>query len=83
MSSDRMNRDGDRPAGHVCGSCRHPVDTVVERHKTFGMYVPQWTAGPCHNPDCEHYVPEYVPAHPPRAAHTAPDARRKEAGPPA
>ncbi|MFF1263941.1 MULTISPECIES: hypothetical protein [unclassified Streptomyces] len=32
----------------------------MERHKSMGVYVPHWTAGPCHNPDCEKYVPEQV-----------------------
>lgn len=82
MSPDR-NRDGTQPSGRVCGSCRQPVETVVRRHKTFGIYVPQWTAGPCHNPDCEHCVPEWVPVYPPRAAHAGTDRRRKQTGPPA
>ncbi|MET9153326.1 hypothetical protein ABZX82_18945 [Streptomyces griseoflavus] len=82
MGSDR-NRDGTRSAGRVCCSCRQPVDTVVHRHKTFGINVPRWTAGPCHNPDCEHYVPEYVPAHPPRAVRAEAGHRRAPTGPPA
>ncbi|MFE1200041.1 hypothetical protein ACFW6E_46450 [Streptomyces olivaceoviridis] len=32
----------------------------MERHKTMGVYVPRWTAGPCHNPNCKQYVPEQV-----------------------
>ncbi|MFD6908672.1 hypothetical protein ACE1N8_29460 [Streptomyces sp. DSM 116494] len=80
MSDDRK-RDGTRPSGHVCGSCRQPVDTVVERHKTMGIYVPHWTAGPCHNPQCEDYVPEQVPAHSARGAHDVPGRRQKQAGP--
>ncbi|CUW32645.1 hypothetical protein TUE45_pSRTUE45c_0013 (plasmid) [Streptomyces reticuli] len=47
-------------AGHVCGSCKKPVDTVVERYKSFGVFVPAWTAGPCRNPQCAEYVPEYA-----------------------
>ncbi|MCT7356877.1 hypothetical protein N4P33_32765 [Streptomyces sp. 15-116A] len=46
------------PAGQVCPSCKQPVETVVERHKTMGVYVPLWTAGPCHNPQCDQYEPE-------------------------
>ncbi|MFJ8533587.1 hypothetical protein [Streptomyces sp. NPDC093591] len=49
------------PSGHVCRSCKQPVETVVERHKTMGIFVPVWTAGPCHNPHCEQYVPQQVP----------------------
>jgi hypothetical protein len=36
------------------------VDAVVERHKTMGVYVPVWIAGPCHNPNCDECVPEQV-----------------------
>ncbi|MER6677512.1 hypothetical protein [Streptomyces sp. NPDC000983] len=49
------------PPGHTCHSCKQPVDAVVERHKTMGVYVPRWTAGPCHNPHCDQCVPERVP----------------------
>jgi hypothetical protein len=45
---------------HMCPSCKHPVTAVVERHKTMGVYIPTWTAGPCHNPKCSSYVPEQV-----------------------
>ncbi|MGW1541465.1 hypothetical protein ACWCPM_14730 [Streptomyces sp. NPDC002309] len=41
---------------HSCHSCRQPVEDVVERHKTMGVYVPVWVAGPCHNPRCDRYV---------------------------
>ncbi|MFF4257291.1 hypothetical protein ACFY1L_39525 [Streptomyces sp. NPDC001663] len=43
---------------HVCPACGQPVETVVKRHKTLGAWVPLWVAGPCHNPQCEAYVPE-------------------------
>lgn len=33
----------------------------MERHKTMGVFVPVWVAGPCHNPRCEQYVPKKVP----------------------
>jgi hypothetical protein len=33
------------------------VETVVRRYKTLGAWVPRWVAGPCHNPECEAYVP--------------------------
>lgn len=46
---------------HVCRSCKQPVDSVLERHKTMGVYVPVWVAGPCHQPRCAQYVPEEVP----------------------
>lgn len=37
---------------HVCPVCGQPVDTVVRRHKTLGIWVPLWGPGPCHNPKC-------------------------------
>ncbi|MEV6776392.1 hypothetical protein [Streptomyces syringium] len=43
-------------AGHVCPVCRHPVETVVERHRLFGIFVPVWGPGPCRNPDCAAYA---------------------------
>ncbi|MFJ8909025.1 hypothetical protein ACIRG8_17560 [Streptomyces sp. NPDC102359] len=87
MSGDRK-RDGTRQTELVCGSCRQPVETVVERHKTMGINVPHWRAGPCHNPDCEAYVPELVPAdtvRPDAGRRTERPAERREmeAGPPA
>lgn len=33
------------------------METVVERYKTLGAWVPRWVAGPCHNRECEAYVP--------------------------
>jgi hypothetical protein len=33
------------------------VETVVKRHKTLGAWVPVWVPGPCHNAECEAYVP--------------------------
>ncbi|MFI8090639.1 hypothetical protein ACIF9R_20330 [Streptomyces sp. NPDC086080] len=77
----RRKRDGTRQSGHVCDACRQPVDTVVERHKTLGIYVPVWTAGPCHNPDCERYVPEPLPAPLPRPASTGTGRRQRQSGP--
>jgi hypothetical protein len=67
MNSDLKHR-ARRPAGHVCPACKEPVADVVERHKTMGVYVPHWTAGPCHNPHCGQYVPELTPVHSVRAA---------------
>ncbi|MET9334686.1 hypothetical protein ABZX78_26380 [Streptomyces cellulosae] len=88
MSSDR-ERDGTRPTELQCAACGRPVETVVTRHKTFGINVPQWRAGPCHNPDCPDYVPELVPADALRhrageeQAERRQEEREKEAGPPA
>ncbi|AYN39495.1 hypothetical protein D9753_11835 [Streptomyces dangxiongensis] len=36
----------------VCPVCGQPVDMVVRRHKTLGAWVPVWSPGPCHSPDC-------------------------------
>ncbi|PZT71088.1 hypothetical protein DN402_01855 [Streptomyces sp. SW4] len=62
-----MNSERQRPASasageRVCPACRQPVETVVHRHKSMGVYVPAYAAGPCHNPRCEKYEPELVPA---------------------
>ncbi|CAL9352097.1 hypothetical protein SUDANB126_00500 [Streptomyces sp. enrichment culture] len=43
---------------HVCSSCGKPVDTVLERHKTMGVFAPLWATDPCRNPDCARYEPE-------------------------
>ncbi|MEV8553858.1 hypothetical protein AB0L04_29125 [Streptomyces glaucescens] len=59
MNTERESRTS-RPTGHVCRSCKQPVDAVVERHKSMGVYVPVWTAGPCHNGECPDCVPEEV-----------------------
>ncbi|MFJ9856740.1 hypothetical protein ACIRVN_04470 [Streptomyces albogriseolus] len=84
MSSDHK-RDRTRTTELLCGSCGRPVETVVTRHKTMGVNVPHWRAGPCHNPDCVDYVPEMVPADTlrPRAEdrEQRTEEREKEAGP--
>ncbi|WP_367038905.1 hypothetical protein [Streptomyces sp. Je 1-332] len=36
----------------VCPACHEPVTAELTRHKTMGIYVPQWKPGPCHNPSC-------------------------------
>nr|WP_079159551.1 hypothetical protein [Streptomyces griseus] len=41
-----------RRAAHVCPVCKHPVATVVTRHKTLGIFVPEWGPGSCRNPAC-------------------------------
>ncbi|MCX4905522.1 hypothetical protein [Streptomyces sp. NBC_00878] len=40
---------------YVCPVCKQAVDTVVRRHKTLGVFVPVWGAGPCQNPACTEY----------------------------
>ncbi|MFG2980648.1 hypothetical protein ACGFYQ_05235 [Streptomyces sp. NPDC048258] len=47
-------------AGHeqrMCPACGSPVDTVVRRRKSLGIFVPEWVPGPCRNPDCPRYAP--------------------------
>ncbi|MFD3839781.1 hypothetical protein ACFWWC_26525 [Streptomyces sp. NPDC058642] len=66
--TDERKPTSTRSAQHACRSCKQPVDTVVERHKSMGVYVPHWTAGPCHNPKCDQYVPEQVPVSSVRSA---------------
>ncbi|MGA5385831.1 hypothetical protein [Streptomyces pseudogriseolus] len=84
MSSDRK-RAGTRPTELLCGSCGQPVETVVTRHKTLGVNVPRWRAGPCHNPGCRDHVPEMVPADTLRPRTEEPvtraEEREKETGP--
>ncbi|MCJ0871455.1 hypothetical protein [Streptomyces sp. AP-93] len=50
-------------AGHdqqSCPACGSPVDTMVGRRKSLGIFVPVWTPGPCRNRECTAYVPEGV-----------------------
>ncbi|AWZ07483.1 MULTISPECIES: hypothetical protein [unclassified Streptomyces] len=47
-------------AGHdqqTCPACGQPVETVVSRRKSLGIFVPRWSPGPCGNPDCTAYAP--------------------------
>ncbi|MGW6705557.1 hypothetical protein ACWGDE_11785 [Streptomyces sp. NPDC054956] len=47
-------------AGHdqqTCPACGHPVETVVRRRKSLGIFVPEWSPGPCRNPDCARFEP--------------------------
>ncbi|GAA0308534.1 hypothetical protein GCM10010302_54090 [Streptomyces polychromogenes] len=47
-------------AGHAqrtCPACGSPVETVVRRRKSLGIFVPQWGPGPCRNPRCPQYAP--------------------------
>jgi hypothetical protein len=42
----------------VCPACGQPVEAVLRRHKTLGVFVPDWGPGPCRNPECERYAEE-------------------------
>ncbi|MET8749533.1 hypothetical protein ACFXPI_36350 [Streptomyces sp. NPDC059104] len=46
-------------AGHeqlTCQACGHAVDTLLRRRKSLGIFVPEWSPGPCRNPDCTRYA---------------------------
>ncbi|MCB5169165.1 hypothetical protein LG634_30700 [Streptomyces bambusae] len=45
-----------------CPACGRPVETVVQRHKSLAVFVPEWRPAPCRNPDCPQYVPEEAAA---------------------
>lgn len=40
----------------ACPVCKQPVEALLRRHKTLGVFVPEWGSGPCRNPKCERYV---------------------------
>ncbi|WP_369233393.1 hypothetical protein AB5J56_15970 [Streptomyces sp. R21] len=42
----------------VCPVCGQPVEALLRRHKTLGVFVPDWGPGPCRNPKCERYDQE-------------------------
>ena len=48
------------------------MQSVVQRYKTLGAWVPRWVPGPCHNPKCEAYVGEGAPPHPDPDPHARP-----------
>ncbi|MFE3513775.1 hypothetical protein [Streptomyces sp. NPDC059166] len=51
----RTERQTGRQAEYACPACKKPVATVLARHKTLGIFVPQWGPGECHNPACHRY----------------------------
>lgn len=48
----KEKRAGD---AYKCPTCHHPVPPVAHRHKSLGVYVPEWGPGPCENPECPDY----------------------------
>ncbi|GGZ12676.1 hypothetical protein [Streptomyces nitrosporeus] len=54
--TERHQYDGQ--AAYVCPVCEHPVETVMGRHKTLGVFVPDRGPGPCRNPECAVHVAE-------------------------
>ncbi|CAM5403789.1 hypothetical protein [Streptomyces] [Streptomyces griseus] len=45
----------------MCPTCKQPVPSEIHRHKSLGIFVPVWRAGPCENPDCAEYAAETRP----------------------
>ncbi|MER6383891.1 hypothetical protein [Streptomyces sp. NPDC001250] len=60
---------------HLCPVCGQPVEAVVRRHKTLGVWVPVWGPGPCRNPECRTFARPAGPTGPARPA------RQQAAGP--
>ncbi|MER6952706.1 MULTISPECIES: hypothetical protein [unclassified Streptomyces] len=57
----------------VCPTCGQPVQSVIQRYKTLGAWVPRWVPGPCHNPKCDAHVgPDAEPLEQDPDPHTAP-----------
>ncbi|WP_329038889.1 hypothetical protein OHT61_15545 [Streptomyces sp. NBC_00178] len=54
----RTERQTGRQAEYACPACKQPVETVIERHKTLGIFVPHWGPGPCRNADCHRHTAE-------------------------
>ncbi|MEU3703197.1 hypothetical protein AB0E82_12980 [Streptomyces anulatus] len=55
-------RDTRQRAAFMCPTCKQPVPSEIHRHKSLGIFVPVWRAGPCENPDCADHVAEERPA---------------------
>ena len=55
--------------GHVCPTCKRPVETVVHRRKVLGAFVPVWGPGPCQHEDCPSYSAEGETAEESRPRH--------------
>ncbi|MFD3656799.1 hypothetical protein ACTU45_01795 [Streptomyces sp. 24-1644] len=56
MSSHQ--RETNRQTEFTCPVCKQPVATELTRHKTLGIFVPVWGAGPCRNTDCREHRAE-------------------------
>nr|WP_093798391.1 hypothetical protein [Streptomyces sp. Wb2n-11] len=57
-------------ARHVCPVCKQPVQTVIKRHKSLGVFVPVWRPGPCQNSDCSAYEAQEEPERRKRESHS-------------
>ncbi|MFC4464407.1 hypothetical protein ACFPH6_07485 [Streptomyces xiangluensis] len=63
---------------YVCPVCGHPVEQVVRRHKTLGVFVPLWRPGPCKNPECQAYEAEEAASEPVLTTESGPAVDRAE-----
>jgi hypothetical protein len=63
---------------YVCPVCGHPVEQVVRRHKTLGVFVPVWRPGPCKNPECKAYEAEEAESEPVLTTESGPAVDRAE-----
>ncbi len=41
-----------KPTTYTCPTCKTSLPPAVHRHKTLGVFVPEWGPGPCQNRDC-------------------------------
>lgn len=63
---------------YVCPVCGHPVEQVVRRHKTLGVFVPLWRPGPCKNPGCQAYEAGEAESEPVLTTESGPAVDRAE-----
>lgn len=40
---------------YTCPTCKQSVPSAVHRHKSLGVFVPEWGPGPCQNRACDSY----------------------------
>lgn len=62
----------------MCPICKQPVPSEIHRHKSLGIFVPVWRAGPCQNPECTEYAPR---SGPPGTGPAPPDQKPRAAQP--
>ncbi|MGV0100136.1 hypothetical protein [Streptomyces californicus] len=55
-------RETRQRAAFMCPTCKQPVRSEIHRHKSLGIFVPVWRAGPCENPDCADCAADERPA---------------------
>lgn len=57
-AESQQTRQTESQRGKICPSCGHHVPAEIKRHKTLGIYVPEWHPGTCRNPDCSSSEPD-------------------------